>query len=65
MNIKKITVIIAAALIALSSSACKKAAEVDNISSEPISSTAVSSEVSSAEEPVDNGIRLVVTSQSK
>ena len=65
MNIKKITVIIAAALIALSSSACKKAAEVDNISSEPVSSTAVSSEVSSAEEPVDNGIRLVVTSQSK
>ena len=65
MNIKKITVMIAAALIALSSSACKKAAEVDNISSEPVSSTAVSSEVSSAEETVDNGIRLVVTSQSK
>ena len=65
MNIKKITVIIAAAVLAVSSSACKKAAEVDNISSDPVSSTVVSSEISSAEEPVDNGIRLVVTSQSK
>lgn len=65
MNIKKITVIIAAAFLVLSSASCKKSAEIDNVSSEPVNSEVISSEVSSVEEPVDNGIRLVVTSQNK
>lgn len=65
MKIRKITAIIAAAVLALSFSSCKKADRIDNISSEPVNSEIVSSEASSAEEPADNGIRLAVTSQSK
>lgn len=61
-KLKKIFLISLAALIAFSSAACKKSVKVDNVSSEPVIS---SKPVVSEETPVDNGIRLVISSPQK
>ena len=61
-KLKKIFLISLAALIAFSSAACKKSVKVDNVSSEPVIS---SKPAVSEEAPVDNGIRLVISSPQK
>ena len=61
-KLKKIFLISLAALIAFSSAACKKSVKVDNVSSEPVIS---SKPAVSEETPVDNGIRLVISSPQK
>lgn len=61
-KIKKLFIIIAAVLISLSSAACNKKAAVDNITS---SVPAGSQEQTASDQPVDNGIRLVMSSPQK
>mgnify|MGYP002516983472 FL=1 len=61
-KLKKIFLISLAALIAFSSAACKKSVKVDNVSSEAVIS---SKPAVSEEAPVDNGIRLVISSPQK